>query len=69
MDWNELVRTLGSGETLVAVGSEAELNAMSRYFDLSNEQLRRCDDRRVNSETAAAWRKGIADNLEAPAPK
>jgi hypothetical protein len=113
MPWDELVRTLGSGGTLIAVLiaaqqlllnrrqlranfeddlsreyrsisrelpadaffadadssvalSSEELNAMFRYFDLSNEQLRYCDQRRVSRETAEAWRAGITDNLSLP---
>src|SRR4051812_20942547 len=113
MAWDGVVRTLGSGGTLVAVLIAAqqlllnrrqiragfeddlsreyrsisrelpadafyadadtsvpldpdELNAMFRYFDLSNEQLRYCDQRRVSSGTAEAWRDGIAGNLKLP---
>jgi hypothetical protein len=113
MPWDELVRTLGSGGTLVAVLIAAQqllLNrrqirasfeddlsreyralsvqlpadaffddadrsvqmtgeqqqAMLRYFDLSNEQLRYCEQRRVSRSTAKAWREGIEENLRLP---
>ncbi len=113
MPWDELVRTLGSGGTLIAVLiaaqqlllnrrqiranfeddlsreyrsisrelpadaffsdapgtiplTDEQLNAMFRYFDLSNEQLRYCKQGRVSRETANAWRDGIVDNLKLP---
>jgi hypothetical protein len=113
MAWDEVVRTLGSGGTLIAVSiaayqlvlnrrqaranfeddlsreyrtisaglpqdafyvqvdesvglTEPQLNAMFRYFDLSNEQLRFCRDRRVSKETAKAWEEGITSNLGLP---
>ncbi len=113
MAWDEVIRTLGSGGTLVAVSVAAyqlvlnrrqaranfeddlsreyraisaelpqdafyvhvdesaaltgqQLNAMFRYFDLSNEQLRFCRDGRVSHETVEAWRAGIASNLGLP---
>jgi hypothetical protein len=42
-------------------------NAMFRYFDLSNEQLRLAETgRRVTKDTAEAWRDGIFDNMMLP---
>lgn len=113
MAWDEVVRTLGSGGTLIAVLiaaqqlllnrrlatasfeddlsreyrtisselppdaffidadcsaplTDVQQTAMFRYFDLSNEQLRYCDQCHVSRETAEAWREGIAQNLALP---
>jgi hypothetical protein len=36
------------------------MQAMFRYFDLSNEQLRLIDEGRIRDETAEVWKAGIA---------
>jgi hypothetical protein len=42
-------------------------NALFRYFDLSNEQLRiAASGKRVTADTASAWRDGIFDNMMLP---
>jgi hypothetical protein len=45
----------------------AEKQAMMRYFDLSNEQLRLIDEGRIRPATAAEWRAGIAEVMGLPA--
>ena len=44
----------------------AQLQAMFRYFDLSNEQLRFGRQRRVTRKTRRAWQQGIEQNLALP---
>jgi hypothetical protein len=46
--------------------TDEQRNAMFRYFDLSNEQLRFCKQKRVSRRTERAWRQGIRANLELP---
>lgn len=43
-----------------------EQQAMFRYFDLSNEQLRYVKDRRVSRATGKSWESGIRENLRLP---
>jgi hypothetical protein len=47
--------------------TEPQRNALFRYFDLSNEQLRLADEqKRVSKPAARAWREGICDNMMLP---
>jgi hypothetical protein len=43
----------------VAELNDAEMQAMFRYFDLSNEQLRLIDEGRIRAQTAEVWTAGI----------
>lgn len=43
----------------VAELDDAEIQAMFRYFDLSNEQLRLIDEGRIRAQTAEVWTAGI----------
>lgn len=42
---------------------EVEMQAMFRYFDLSNEQLRLIEEGRIRDETAVVWKAGIVGLL------
>jgi hypothetical protein len=39
--------------------NDLEIQAMFRYFDLSNEQLRLIDEGRIRAQTAEVWTAGI----------
>jgi hypothetical protein len=43
-----------------------EKQAMFRYFDLSNEQLRLIQKRRIDEETARVWTEGICELMNLP---
>ena len=42
---------------------DSEMQAMFRYFDLSNEQLRLIEEGRIRNETGAVWKAGIVGLL------
>jgi hypothetical protein len=43
-----------------------EKQAMFRYFDLSNEQLRLIQEHRIDKETAKVWTEGICELMNLP---
>ena len=51
----------------VAALTEEQRQAMFRYLDLSNEQLRLIRERRIRQDTGKVWESGIEDLLRRPA--
>ena len=67
-EYREIVRTLPA-EVFFRDRANAPLNreqkqAMMRYFDLSNEQLRMIRDGRIEASTGVSWEEGIRDVME-----